>query len=80
MKILRAITSLCGCVGHMIQETYFTLGQKVAERLESASDALAEQRHLAKQRAEQPASASPPGQQMIDVTGHRVINGFKHTA
>ena len=49
MKILRAIKSLCGCVGHMIQETYCTLGQKVAERLEDASDAIAEQRYLAKQ-------------------------------
>ncbi len=80
MRILRAIKSLCGCVGHMIQEAYCTLGQKVTERLEDASDAIAEQRYLAKQHAEPPASASPPAQQMIDVTGHRVINGFKHTA
>jgi hypothetical protein len=80
MKILHAIKSLCGCVGHMIQEAYCALGQKVTERLEDASDAVAEQRHLAKQRAEHPASASPPAQQLIDVTSHRVINGFKHTA
>jgi hypothetical protein len=80
MKILRAIKSLCGCVGHMIQEAYCALGQKVTERLEDASDAIAEQRYLAKQHAEHPASASPPAQQLIDVTSHRVINGFKHTA
>jgi hypothetical protein len=78
MRILRAITSLCGCVGHMIQEAYCTLGQKVAERLESASDAIAEQRYLAKQRAEEPAAASPPYQHLINVTSYRVINGFKH--
>jgi len=79
MGILRAITSLCGCVGHVIQEAYCALGQKVAERLENASDAVAEKRHLAKQRVEHPASASQTAQQMIDVTSHRVINGFKHT-
>ena len=78
MKILRAIRSLCGCVGHMIQEAYCTLGQKVAERLEDASDAIAEQRHVAKQRAEQPTSASPASQPLIEVNGHRMINGFKH--
>ena len=79
MRILRAIKSLCGCVGHMIQEAYCTVGQKVSERLEDAADAVAEQRYLAKQCAERPGSANPSAQQMIDVTGHRVINGFKHT-
>jgi hypothetical protein len=79
MRILRAITSLCGCVGHMIQEAYCALGQKVSERLEDASDAIAEQRYLAKQRAQESAAAHPPAQQLVDVTSYRVINGFKHT-
>jgi hypothetical protein len=78
MKILRAIKSLCGCVSHMIQETYCTLGQKVAERLEDASDAIAQQRYLSKQVAEHAAPASPPAQPLIEVRSHRVINGFKH--
>jgi hypothetical protein len=62
----------------MIQEAYCTLGQKVAERLEDASDAIAEQRYLAKQRAEHHVPASQPAQHLIDVASYRVINGFKH--
>ena len=38
MRFLRAITSLCGCVGHVVQEAYCALGQKVAEQLEDVSD------------------------------------------
>ena len=53
---------------------------EVAERLEDASDAIAEHSLPAKQPSEPPASASPPPQPLIDVKGHRVINGFKHTA
>jgi hypothetical protein len=78
MGILRAIKSLCGCVGHVIQEAYCALGQKVGERLEDASDAIAEQRYLAKQRAEHSAPTSSPAQQLVDITSHPVINGFKH--
>jgi hypothetical protein len=75
MAILHALKSLCCGVGRWIQETYCTVGQRVAERLEDVSDAMAEQRY----RAEHPQSPEPPIQQAIDVTDYRVINGYKHT-
>jgi hypothetical protein len=77
MSLFRAIKSLCGGACHWVQETYCTLGQKVGERLESASDAMAERRYLASSRAEHPAAGQflPPPPTL---TEYRVINGHKH--
>jgi hypothetical protein len=44
--ILNAIKSVFERIGHWIQESYCAVGQRVAERLESVSDAMAEKRYL----------------------------------
>ncbi|WP_165225073.1 hypothetical protein [Aquisphaera insulae] len=40
-------------------DAYCRLGQAVGERVEAATDALAEQRYLARRRAEEVAARSP---------------------
>jgi hypothetical protein len=79
MSILRKVKSICDSVAYWIQESYCCIGQKVAERIEEASDALAEKRHRAQHRAEKGASEHPATAPVIDVTGYRVMNGYNHT-
>jgi hypothetical protein len=78
MSLFRAIKSLCGGACHWIQETYCAVGQKVGERIEDASDAMAERRYLANCRAQHPASSHLPPKPAINATEYRVINGHKH--
>jgi len=78
MPLIRAIKSLFGGACHWVQETYCALGQKVGERLEDASDAMAERRYLANSRTEHPAAGHLPAHPTINLTEYRVINGHKH--
>jgi hypothetical protein len=78
MSLFRAIKSLCGGACHWVQEAYCALGQKVGERLESASDAMAERRYLARSRTDHPTAGHLPPQPLINITEYRVINGHKH--
>ena len=58
MSMLRVISSALGCAGHWIGETYCTMSQKIAERIEQVSDTIAEQRHLAQHVEEHPCSVT----------------------
>jgi hypothetical protein len=79
MSILRKIKSMCDSVAYWIQESYCCIGQRVAERIEVASDAMAEKRHLAHRRSHKGISEPPATAQTINITGYRVMNGYKHT-
>jgi hypothetical protein len=77
MRRLRAIKSLVQGAGHWIQEAYCSVGQRVGERLEAISDAIAEHRYL----ASRPANAPEPRarrETVIEVPAFRPINGHKH--
>jgi hypothetical protein len=78
MSMFRMIKSALHGVGHWIGETYCSVGQRVAERIEQISDTVAEQRYLAEHRAEQPSSTRLPVHHVIDVSEFRIINGHKH--
>ena len=77
MSLIRAIKSVCGGACHWVQEAYCALGQRVGERLEDASDAMAERRDLLSTRTEHSDDRLPP-QTVINLTDYRVINGHKH--
>jgi hypothetical protein len=74
MSIIRVIKSALHGVGHWIGETYCSVGQSVAERIEQISDTVAEQRYL----AEHPETTHPPSHHVIDINEFRVVNGHKH--
>ncbi|WP_148597140.1 hypothetical protein [Aquisphaera giovannonii] len=46
-------------VGEWIGDAFCLVGQAVGERLEAAADAVAEQRYLARRRAEEASERSP---------------------
>jgi len=74
MSMYRVIKSALHGVGHWIGETYCSVGQRVAERIEQISDTVAEQRYL----AEHPETTHLPARHVIDIKGFRVVNGHKH--
>ena len=57
MSIVRGIKSALGCVGHWIGEAYCAISQRIAERIEQASDSIAEQRRLAERQVERVKTA-----------------------
>jgi hypothetical protein len=79
MSFFRRIRALLGEAGYVLQETSCLIGEKIAGRLEAASDALAERRHRAKSSPSYPASIHLPSQQIVDLTEYRIINGHRHT-
>jgi hypothetical protein len=79
MSLFRAIKSLCGGACHWVQETYCALGQRVGERLERASDAIAERRYLASSDSKNPNPSHLTPQPTVHMTEYRIINGHKHT-
>ncbi len=78
MSIIRAIKAIFAGAGHWIQETYCTVGQKVAEQLETASDTIAERRYLAEHPTQHTKAVILPEHQVIELTPYRIINGHKH--
>jgi hypothetical protein len=78
MALIRAIKSAFTGAGNWIQEAYAAIGQKVAERLETASDALAEKRYRSEHRANPPETVIVPKHQVIELKPYGVINGHKH--
>jgi hypothetical protein len=78
MSLFRAIKSLCSNACHWVQEAYCAVGQKVGERVEDASDAMAERRYLASSSAQHPAAAHLSSHPVVGLTEYRVINGHKH--
>jgi hypothetical protein len=76
MRSLRAIKSLVLGLGHWIQETYCSVGQRVGEQLETISDTIAEQRYLASRPPKAPEPRAPH-ETVIEVPAFRPINGHK---
>jgi hypothetical protein len=74
MSMLGSIRCVLGSVGHWIQETYCSVGQKVAERLEAISDRIAEKRYRGEHAAPVPTS------QVIEIKGYQIINGHKQAS
>jgi hypothetical protein len=78
MRLIRAIRSIIAAVDHWVHETYCRLGERLGERLEDASDRLAEERYNAERRPEPPAAAAVQPLQPAAISELRVINGHKH--
>ena len=78
MALIRAIKSVITCAGHWIQETYCTIGQTVAERIETTSDAIAEKRYRQEHPDHQTEAIILPKHQVIDLKPYAIINGHKH--
>lgn len=78
MSLCRTIKSMFTSAGHWIQETYCSLGQKVAEQIETASDALAEKRYLAEHPTPHSEAVVVPDPRVLELTSYRVMNGHKH--
>ena len=78
MSLFRAIKSLITGARHWVQETYCTLGQKVAEQIETAADVIAEKRYLAEHPARNAEAVVVPDPRGIELAPYRVINGHKH--
>ena len=79
MSLFRAIKSVLGGAGHWIAETYCTVGQKLGERVEQISDAVAEKKYLAQPRPEYPEPGHSSLVPLIEHKDYRKINGHKHT-
>jgi hypothetical protein len=78
MSLIRAIKTLFAGAGHWIQETYCAMGQHVAEQIETASDAIAEQRYRAEHGNSSHESVVLPKHKVIELKPYGVINGHKH--
>jgi hypothetical protein len=78
MSLFRAIKSVYTAARDWVQETYCSLGQKVAEQIETASDAIAEKRYLAEHPVQNADAVVVPEQRSIELAPYRVINGHKH--
>jgi hypothetical protein len=74
MFIFNMFRSAVDCAGRFIGEAYCGACEKISERIEQASDAIAEGRHQAIYIKKKHGAK----QQVVDFTKVQIINGHKH--